>query len=280
MPYLMGGFPDLDDVAARSARPADAGADLVELGVPFSDPLADGPVIQAAGERALAGGREVDGVLEVGERARGARPGGRHVLRQPVLARGRGALRRTSSRERGRRRPDRPRPPARGGAPTCARPATRPASRSSRWSRRPRPTSAWPAIGAPARGFIYAVSVTGITGEREELAAGCDELVARVQGAHRRAGGGRLRHRHARAGRGGGRRGRRRGDHRQPAGARRRRGARTYGGGGPSVGRGVREGAQVGSAVPPTSPPASSSGSSCGRSPARASTHSCSTPSG
>ena len=49
MPYLMGGFPDLDGLAAIGEAYADGGADLVELGVPFSDPLADGPVIQAAG---------------------------------------------------------------------------------------------------------------------------------------------------------------------------------------------------------------------------------------
>ena len=55
MPYLMGGFPTLDESRAIGHACADAGADLVELGVPFSDPLADGPVIQAAGTRALAG---------------------------------------------------------------------------------------------------------------------------------------------------------------------------------------------------------------------------------
>ena len=48
MPYMMGGFPDDDTSAAVAAAYVDAGADLVELGVPFSDPLADGPVIHAA----------------------------------------------------------------------------------------------------------------------------------------------------------------------------------------------------------------------------------------
>ena len=65
MPYLMGGFPDLAASRAIGEAYADGGADLVELGVPFSDPLADGPVIQAAGTRALAAGATVDGVLEV-----------------------------------------------------------------------------------------------------------------------------------------------------------------------------------------------------------------------
>ena len=49
MPYLMGGFPDLETSLAIGLAYADAGADLVELGVPFSDPLADGPVVHAAG---------------------------------------------------------------------------------------------------------------------------------------------------------------------------------------------------------------------------------------
>ena len=59
MPYLMGGFPDVATSRAIGEAYADGGADLVELGVPFSDPLADGPVIQAAGSRALAAFREV-----------------------------------------------------------------------------------------------------------------------------------------------------------------------------------------------------------------------------
>ncbi len=71
MPYVMGGFPDARASRCGSARPAcAAGADVIELGVPYSDPLADGPVIQAAGTRALAAGANVAGVLEVAARAR------------------------------------------------------------------------------------------------------------------------------------------------------------------------------------------------------------------
>ncbi|HWT22805.1 MAG TPA: tryptophan synthase subunit alpha, partial [Solirubrobacteraceae bacterium] len=66
MPYLMGGFPTLDASRAVGEAYADAGADLVELGVPFSDPLADGPVIHAAGTAALAAGVTLHGVLDVG----------------------------------------------------------------------------------------------------------------------------------------------------------------------------------------------------------------------
>ena len=56
MPYLMGGFPDVATSRAIGEAYADGGADLVELGVPFSDPLADGPVIQAAGTPRAGGG--------------------------------------------------------------------------------------------------------------------------------------------------------------------------------------------------------------------------------
>ena len=56
MPYLMGGYPNLEASRAIGLACADAGADLVELGIPFSDPLADGPVIHAAATEALAAG--------------------------------------------------------------------------------------------------------------------------------------------------------------------------------------------------------------------------------
>ena len=72
MPYLMGGFPDQETATAVAGAYADAGADLIELGVPFSDPLADGPTIHAADTAALAAGATLESVLEtcaeVGER--------------------------------------------------------------------------------------------------------------------------------------------------------------------------------------------------------------------
>ncbi len=62
MPYLMGGFPDMATSAAVIDAYADTGADLIELGVPYSDPLADGPLIHAAGTTALRAGARFDGV--------------------------------------------------------------------------------------------------------------------------------------------------------------------------------------------------------------------------
>ncbi|HKP91092.1 MAG TPA: tryptophan synthase subunit alpha, partial [Thermoleophilaceae bacterium] len=67
MPYLMGGFPDLASSRAVGMASIEAGADLLELGIPFSDPLADGPVIHAAGTRALAAGVAPGDVLGICE---------------------------------------------------------------------------------------------------------------------------------------------------------------------------------------------------------------------
>src|SRR5215210_7488963 len=64
MPYLMGGFPDQETAMAVAEAYVDAGADLIELGVPFSDPLADGPVIHAADTAALEAGATLESVLE------------------------------------------------------------------------------------------------------------------------------------------------------------------------------------------------------------------------
>lgn len=65
MPYMMGGFPTHADSLAIARAYVDGGADLIELGVPFSDPLADGPVIHDAATQALRAGAELDSVLEI-----------------------------------------------------------------------------------------------------------------------------------------------------------------------------------------------------------------------
>lgn len=70
VPYLMAGDPSPAATPALMHAMVDAGADLIELGMPFSDPVADGPVIQAACERALAGGMTLTGVLEIMRRFR------------------------------------------------------------------------------------------------------------------------------------------------------------------------------------------------------------------
>jgi tryptophan synthase alpha chain len=68
--YLCAGDPDLDTTLLLLKAVAEAGADVIEVGMPFSDPTADGPVIQRASERALASGTTLPGVLETVRKAR------------------------------------------------------------------------------------------------------------------------------------------------------------------------------------------------------------------
>src|ERR1035441_3936099 len=72
--YLTAGDPSLEATRAIALEAIDAGADVIELGVPFSDPLADGPVIQRASERAVARGTSLHDVLGLAQEIRGARP--------------------------------------------------------------------------------------------------------------------------------------------------------------------------------------------------------------
>ena len=65
IPFLTCGDPDLETTDAAVRAMAQAGADLIELGIPFSDPTAEGPVIQAANERALAAGTTTDQIFEL-----------------------------------------------------------------------------------------------------------------------------------------------------------------------------------------------------------------------
>jgi tryptophan synthase alpha chain len=65
IPYITAGFPDAEATRAFLAGAAAAGADLIELGVPWSDPVADGPVIQASSHASLAGGTTLASVLDL-----------------------------------------------------------------------------------------------------------------------------------------------------------------------------------------------------------------------
>jgi len=179
MPYLMGGFPSLEQSRAIGEACLDNGADLLELGVPYSDPLADGPVIQAAGTQALRAGATLDGVLDVGE-ALGARaPVVLMAYANQVLARGveRLAGELAARGIAGLIVPDLPLEEAGEVLAACDQagvalvPLVAPTTPDERLD----------AIGARARGFLYTVSVTGTTGERQALAERFDEVVARAK---------------------------------------------------------------------------------------------------
>jgi tryptophan synthase alpha chain len=183
MPYLMGGFPDLDSSRAAGEAAADAGADLLELGIPFSDPLADGPAIHAAATRALAAGVTPDGVLAVCESLSGRLPVVLMVYANLVLAGGGEGFcgRAAAAGAAGLIVPDLPHEEAGDLRSACEAaglalvPLVAPATDDERLAR----------IGAAARGFLYAVSLTGTTGERDALPEELPRTVERVRAVTR-----------------------------------------------------------------------------------------------
>jgi tryptophan synthase alpha chain len=164
MPYLMGGFPTLEASKEVGFAYADGGADLVELGVLFSDPLADGPVVHAAGTEALRAGATLGGVLGVCEAIAPRLPVVLMCYANLVLARGPEtfARRAVDAGASGLIVPDLPLEESGAVREACDAaglalvPLAAPTSPDERLAR----------IGAQARGFLYTVSVTGTTGER------------------------------------------------------------------------------------------------------------------
>ena len=179
MPYVMGGFPDRDGALAVGHAYAAAGADLVEVGVPFSDPLADGPVIHAAGTRALRAGTTLDDVLGLAGQLADALPTVLMCYSNPVLARGPQAFADAlaAAGVSGLIVPDLPleeAPPlleACDGAGVALVPLVAPTTPPDRLA----------AIGPRARGFLYAVSVTGTTGERNHLDQDLEAMLERTR---------------------------------------------------------------------------------------------------
>jgi tryptophan synthase alpha chain len=176
MPYLMGGFPDSATSVAVAEAYGDAGADLVELGVPFSDPLADGPIIHAAATRALRAGATLESVLNACERIAGRLPVVAMCYANMVIARGPEAFatRLAAAGVAGAIVPDLPLEEggevaaALRGAGLALVPLVAPTTPAERRTR----------ICAEAEGFVYVVSDTRTTGERDELPEGLGELVA------------------------------------------------------------------------------------------------------
>jgi len=183
MPYLMGGFPDLDTSRRIGLEYVRSGADLVELGVPFSDPLADGPVIHAAGTAALRAGAKLADVLSHVGRAieQEGVPVVVMCYANPILVRGldRFADALVDAGISGLIVPDLPLEEASATLQACDErglalvPLVAPTTPESRLER----------IGAQARGFVYTVSVTGTTGERTALQDGLAGVVARAAAA-------------------------------------------------------------------------------------------------
>ena len=175
MPYMMGGFPDRETSAAVAEAYAEAGADLVELGVPYSDPLADGPVIHAAGTRALDAAATLESVLADCERIAGRVPVVPMAYATMILARGPAAFARAlaDAGAAGAIVPDLP--PEEGGeiaaelrgAGLALIPLVAPTTPPERRAR----------ICADAEGGGYLVSDTRTTGERDRLPEALGDLI-------------------------------------------------------------------------------------------------------
>jgi tryptophan synthase alpha chain len=179
MPYMMGGFPDLDRSLEIGRAYVEAGADLIELGVPFSDPLADGPVIHAAGVAALATGVRVADVLTLGRALSADVPVVLMCYVNLILAQGyeRFVASLAAAEISGLIVPDLPIDESDEALAACDAhgvalvPLAAPTSDDGRLG----------LIGARARGFVYAVSLTGTTGERAALDGSLAGVLARVR---------------------------------------------------------------------------------------------------
>jgi len=180
--YLTAGDPDPETSFALFSGLAKAGADLVEIGMPFSDPMADGPSVQAAGQRALKSGTTLRSTLAMVRRLRESDPDTPYVLMgyyNPIYRYGAEAFARDAfaAGVDGAIIVDLPPEedaelavPARAAGLDIVRLAT-PTSDDARL----------PAVVAHASGFLYYVAVTGITGTRSADATSVHAAVERVR---------------------------------------------------------------------------------------------------
>jgi len=180
--YFTAGDPDLATTRDMAIAAIDNGADVIELGVPFSDPLADGPVIQRASERAVAKGTRLTDVLGICKEIREARPAAGIILfsyLNPVVRLGMEAFAKAAKEagadgvlltdmivEEAAGYLEAMR--AHGLAPVFLAAPTSPDERLK-------------AIAENSQGFVYAISRVGITGTQTELAADARSLVERLR---------------------------------------------------------------------------------------------------
>jgi tryptophan synthase alpha chain len=179
--YLMAGFPTEADAIEAGSAALRCGANILEIGVPFSDPMADGPVIAEAGRVALAAGGGFESALRM---VRALRSGGHDqpILAMsylnPLLALGEGeALRQLAGAGAdGLIVPDLPA----GEMPQLERAA---AASGLALSFLVAPNTSAARLEAAilaSTGFLYVVPLFGVTGAREQVAAGAAELLARI----------------------------------------------------------------------------------------------------
>ncbi len=180
IPYLTAGYPTRE-VSEEALRAADEIADILEVGVPFSDPLADGPTIQRSTFAALEGGMTLAGTLELIERARLSRPVVVFSYLNPILRYGleRFLADAESLGVAGLLLTDLPA----GSDPAVEETIERSALDLIRLiAPTTRPERLATAVSG-ARGFVYLVARLGVTGASERLAADLEESVGRVREA-------------------------------------------------------------------------------------------------
>lgn len=180
MPYMMGGFPDRVTSVEIARSYVEHGADLIELGVPFSDPLADGPVIHEAAVKALAAGTKLADVLSICSEVSDRVPVVLMAYSNTILG-GKGpedfATRAVAAGASGVIIPDLPLgedEPLREAlieAGLAVVPLVAPTTLGERRAE----------ICRIATGFVYVVSSVGTTGERAEVPAHLKDLVADVE---------------------------------------------------------------------------------------------------
>lgn len=178
IPYITAGYPSLDHLEPLVQALEAGGADLIEIGVPFSDPLADGPILQQAATEALAAGVKVQQILDRVAALRVSVPLVFLTYVNPIYRRGIERFIEDSHRSgiQGLIVPDWPWVEMREAAKVSKRhrvamiPFVAPTS-----------TDAHLHNIRSAEGFVYTVSVTGVTGARTHLDQGVGGLVARIR---------------------------------------------------------------------------------------------------
>ena len=180
--FITCGDPDLDTTRELIHTLADAGADLIELGIPFSDPVAEGPVIQAANVRALSGGVTTDKIFDLLDGMRGEVDVPLVFMTYANVVFSYGIenflARAQAAGICGLILPDVPFEEKEEFAPACAAHGIELVSLIAPTSRQ-----RIGRIAAGAQGFVYGVSSLGVTGEQGNAGAQLDEMIAQVRAA-------------------------------------------------------------------------------------------------
>jgi tryptophan synthase alpha chain len=181
IPFITAGDPDLETTVAALRLLDQHGADMIELGVPYSDPLADGPVIQAAATRALAKGTRLDRVLEVVQTVSPTlrSPIILFTYYNPILNRGIETFLQNLAKAgvKGLVVPDLPLEEAE----TLLKPAADHGIELTLLIAPTSPRERIIAIAEQSQGFIYLVSTTGVTGMRSQVQGRVKDLIAELR---------------------------------------------------------------------------------------------------